>query len=452
MFNSKINKSNLLFSNHDLLVLLVPLMIEQVLNSLMGTIDSVMVSNVGSAAISAVSLVDSINVLVIQVFTALTAGGAIVCSQYLGMKNPKAANKAARQIVLTMLVISTALMIVCVALRSPLLLLIFGNVEADVMENALVYFLITAISYPFIGLFYAYAAFFRAEGNSRLPMTISAMCNLANLAGNTILIFGLNMGVAGAAISTLISRILMAVIIICRQRVPKQQIVVRDYLKIRPDIKLIMVVLSIGVPSGIENGMFQFGKLAIQSTVSTLGTAAIAAQAMTAILENLASIATVGIGIGLMTIVGRCMGAGKKEQAVYYIKRLTVISEIVMIGSCLLILALTIPVTMIAGMEKESADMCFYMMTYIVIVKPIVWVLAFIPAYGLRAAGDVKFSMILSTCSMWVFRVSLAIYLCRAHGFGPIAVWIGMFADWTFRAILFSIRFHSRKWLEHKIV
>lgn len=175
-----------------------------------------------------------------------------------------------------MLVISTALMIVCVALRSPLLLLIFGNVEADVMENALVYFLITAISYPFIGLFYAYAAFFRAEGNSRLPMTVSAMCNLANLAGNTILIFGLNMGVAGAAISTLISRILMAVIIICRQRVPKQQIVVRDYLQIRPDIKLIMVVLSIGVPSGIENGMFQFGKLAIQSTVSTLGTAAIA--------------------------------------------------------------------------------------------------------------------------------------------------------------------------------
>ena len=283
-------------------------------------------------------------------------------------------------------------------------------------------------------------------------MTISALCNLANIAGNAILIFGFNMGVAGAAISTLVSRILMSIIMICRQRVPKQEIVIRDYFSIRPDMKLILIILSVGIPSGIENGMFQFGKLAIQSTVSTLGTTAIAAQAMTIILENLNGIAAMGIGIGLMTIVGQCIGAGEKEQAVYYIKKLAVLSEFVVIVCCLLIWALTKPITMIAGMEPASADMCFYMMTVITIVKPIIWVPAFIPPYGLRAAGDVKFSMILSTCSMWIFRVSLCIYLCRVQEFGPIAVWIGMFTDWTVRGIIFTIRFHRRKWLDHKVV
>ena len=441
----KIDAGKLLFSNHDLKVLLIPLMVEQLLNSLMGTVDSMMVSNVGSAAISAVSLVDSINVLVIQVFTALTAGGAIICSQYLGRKDVKACNKAARQVLLSMLVISIGLMAVCIAFRHPLLRLIFGNVEQDVMDNSQIYFLITALSFPFIGLFDANAAFFRAEGNSRLPMTISALCNLVNIAGNAVLIFGFHMGVAGAAISTLASRILMSIIMICRQRVPKQEIVIRDYFSIRPDMKLILIILSVGIPSGIENGMFQFGKLAIQSTVSTLGTTAIAAQAMTIILENLNGIAAIGIGIGLMTIVGQCIGAGEKEQAVYYIKKLAVLSEVVVIICCLII-------TMIAGMEPASADMCFYMMTVITIVKPIVWVPAFIPPYGLRAAGDVKFSMILSTCSMWIFRVSLCIYLCRAQGFGPIAVWIGMFTDWTVRSIVFTIRFHRRKWLDHKVV
>ena len=442
----KIDAGKLLFSNHDLKVLLIPLMVEQLLNSLMGTVDSMMVSNVGSAAISAVSLVDSINVLVIQVFTALTAGGAIICSQYLGRKDVKACNKAARQVLLSMLVISIGLMVVCIAFRHPLLRLIFGNVEQDVMDNSQIYFLITALSFPFIGLFDANAAFFRAEGNSRLPMTISALCNLVNIAGNAVLIFGFHMGVAGAAISTLASRILMSIIMICRQRVPKQEIVIRDYFSIRPDMKLILIILSVGIPSGIENGMFQFGKLAIQSSVSTLGTAAIAAQAMTIILENLNGIGAIGIGIGLMTVVGQCIGAGKVEEARYYMVKLCGYAEIVILISCAVVFLLTKPATFLAGMEAESATLCMEMIIAITIVKPIVWVLAFIPAYGMRAAGDVKFSMILSSLTMWFCRVALCVYLIRSCGFGPMAVWIGMFADWTLRAIAFSVRYLSGRW------
>lgn len=442
----------MMFSNKQLLTLLLPIMVEQLLNSFMGMADTMMVSNVGSAAISAVSLVDSINVLVIQVFTALGAGAAIICSQYLGRGDRESSNEAARQVTLSVLTISTVLSVICVVFRGSLLHLIFGQVEKAVMDNSVIYFLLTAISFPFIALFDAGGAFYRAAGNSRFPMMISVLSNGLNIAGNAVLIFGLKMGVEGAALSTLFSRIFCAVVIFWNLRKPDQVIVVNHYLKIRPNFPLIGKILSIGIPSGIENGMFQFGKLAIQSTVSTLGTAAIAANAVTNILENLNGVAAQGVGIGLMTIVGQCIGAGRKDEAIYYIKKLSKMAEAAIIISCLIVFALCRPITILGGMEAESARMCFEMTLFITITKPISWVLSFIPAYGMRAAGDVKFSMITSCASMWLCRVSFTIFLCRVYGFGPIAVWIGMFADWTVRGIIFTIRFYSRRWLNHHII
>ena len=256
---------------------------------------------------------------------------------------------------------------------------------------------------------------------------------MINIGGNAALIWGFNMGVAGAAIATLASRVFCAVVVLWQLRMDRQPIVVRNYRQIRPDGKMIRRVLA-------------------QSSVSTLGTVAIAAQAMTNILENLNGIAAIGVGIGLMTVVGQCLGAGRKDEAVYYIKKLSVLAEIIVVASCLLVFALTIPVTKLGGMESESARMCFHMISWITVVKPIVWTLAFIPAYGLRAAGDVKFSMLTSCITMWTFRFCLCVYLIRFRGFGPMAVWIGMFTDWTVRGIVFSLRFHSRKWLKHKVV
>lgn len=445
-------KTQHLYSNPDLRKLLVPIIVEQLLSSLMGTADTMMVSNIGSAAISAVSLVDSINILVIQALSALSAGGAILCSQYLGSKNTKEANHAARQVLFVMAFLSITLSAFCLIFRTPLLHMIFGKVEADVMKNSQIYFFYTLLSFPFIGLYDAGASIMRSQNNSRNPMIISVISNFMNIGGNAVLIFGLGMGVKGAAISTLLSRIFCAIVVIWQLRNNQAPICITNYGNIRPEWSLIKKILFIGIPSGIENSMFQFGKLAIQSTVSTLGTVAIAAQAMTNILENLNGIAAIGIGIGLMTVVGQCLGAGRKDEAIYYIKKLSVLSEVVIIASCLLVFALTKPVTILAGMEPASAELCFYMMTFITIVKPICWVLSFIPPYGMRAAGDVKFSMITSCCTMWLCRVSLCIYLCRVWGFGPIAVWIGMFSDWTLRAIIFSIRFHSRKWLNHHVI
>ena len=441
-----------LFSNKMLKSILVPVILEQLLNSFMGTADTMMVSNVGSAAISAVSLVDSINVLLIQAFSALAAGGTIICAQYMGQRNYERANKSARQVLFIILSISAAVTILCLLFKDPLLHFIFGKVDADVMEASSVYFLFSAASYPFIALYDSGASIFRAQENTKGPLIISVISNVMNIVGNAILIWGFNMGVAGAAIATLVSRIFCAVVVLWQLRKDRQPIVVRDYLKIRPDRKLIGRILGLGIPSGIENSMFQLGKLAIQSTVSTLGTTAIAAQAMTNNLEMLNGTAAMGVGIGLMTIVGECIGAGREDEAVYYVKKLSCVAEMIIIGCCLLVFALTKPITILGGMESESARMCFQMMAWITVVKPLVWVVSFIPAYGMRAAGDVRFSMITSCVSMWVFRFCLCVFLIRVIGMGPLAVWFGMFTDWTIRGIVFIWRFHSRKWLKHKVV
>lgn len=445
-------QQNRLFDNKKLAALLIPLAVDQLLNSFMGTVDTLVVSNLGSAAISAVSLVDSINILIVQAFFALASGGTVVCSHYLGCGKKEHAQEAARQLVFITFVLSAVIAGMCLLFNGPMLALIFGKVESAVMVNAKKYFFFSAISYPFIALYDDGSCILRAQENSRLPMLISVISNILNIILNLLFVWVFHWGVAGSATATMLARMFSMVTVLVKLRNPQLEIQLRKYFTIRPDWDEIKRILRIGVPSGVENSMFQFGKLAIQSTVSTLGTIAIAAQAMTNILENLNGIAAIGIGIGMMTVVGQCLGAGRKDEAIYYIKKLTAVAEIVIIASCALVFLATKPVTILGGMEPESAKMCLYMVGWITVVKPIVWTLAFIPAYGMRAAGDVRFSMILSCISMWAFRVTLCIYLCRVHSFGPIAVWIGMFTDWTIRGIVFTFRFMGRRWLAHKVV
>lgn len=445
-------KEKHIFSNQDLKKLLLPLMLEQLLNSLMGMVDTMMVSTVGSAAISAVSLVDSINILMIQAFAALAAGGTILCSQYIGSGSKEKARAAASQVVLAITVLSITVAALCLCFRIPLLQFIFGEVEADVMKNSQTYFFFTGMSFPFIALYNCGAAIFRAQKNTKTPLKISIFSNGFNIVGNACLIYGAGMGVAGAAIATLISRMVSALTVMWLLRAPSCELAVREYHKIRPDWNCIRQIFRIGIPSGIENSMFQLGKLAIQSTVSMLGTAAIAAQAMTNTLEAFNGVLATGVGVGMMTVVGQCIGAGLDDEAAYYIKKLTLWAEIAMICNCVAVLAATRPVTILGNMEAVSAEMCVYMMTVITIVKPLVWVMAFVPAYGMRAAGDVKFSMIVSCSSMWMFRVSLAMLLCRCTDIGPMGVWVAMFTDWTVRAMIFFRRYKSRRWLRHKVI
>ena len=390
---------------------MLPLAVDQLLNSFMGTVDTLVVSNLGSAAISAVSLVDSINILVVQAFFALASGGTVVCSHYLGCEKKERATNAARQLLFITFAMSLVIAIACHLFSYQLLGVIFGQVEPAVMDNAKKYFFFSAMSYPFIALYDDGACILRAQENSKLPMQISFVANGINVTLNLIFVWVLHLGVAGSSAATMIARAFAMVAVLYKLRNPKMKIQLRDYFSIRPEWEEIKRILHIGVPSGIENGMFQFGKLAIQSTVSLMGTAAIAAQGMTNIIENLNGIMSIGMGIGLMTVVGECLGAGEKEEAVYYIKKIS-----------------------------------------ITIVKPIVWIMAFIPPYGFRAAGDVRFTMTTSMLCMWFCRVVLAMVLARVFHMGPIAVWIGMFTDWTIRGIIYTIRFKNRKWLAHQVI
>lgn len=448
---SQVDFNHLLFTGPDLRKLLIPLIIENMLTAFMGMADSLMVTRVGSAAISAVSLTDSINNLVIELLQALAAGGTIICSQYIGAGNRKRSNQAARQVVLAVLVISIGIMLSCLIFRGPILRVIFGSVEPAVMTAALTYFFFTALSFPAIGLFQVGAAFYRAGGNSRFPMTVSVISNDMNIIGNSIFIFVFHWGVMGAALSTLLSRIFAAVVLMGYLRLPRQDIVIRDYKSIRPDFSMITRILSIGIPAGIENSMFQFGKLAIQSSVSTLGTTAIAAQAMTIIFENLNGIGAAAVGIGLMTVAGQTLGAGKLEEAKYYFLKLMWIGEMVVLISCAAVYVIAEPAMMLSGLVPEARVMSMQMLTFISLVKLVIWVPAFIIPYGLKAAGDVRFTMISSSLSMWLLRVVAATVLIRVFGFGPIAVWIGMALDWLVRAVLYTWRFLSGKWI-HQVI
>ncbi|MGN1004816.1 MAG: MATE family efflux transporter [Oscillospiraceae bacterium] len=441
-----------MFSNKSLRRLLIPLIIEQLLTSLVGTVDTMMVSNVGSAAISGVSLVDSINKLILFLFTALGTGGAIVCAQYLGRRDKDNSDKAARQVLISALALGVLCAAVCLVFRKGMLRLIFGSVEADVMQAAQVYFLITALSYPFIALFNASSALYRSSGNTRLPMVVSMASNALNIVGNAVLMFVFDLGVAGAALSTLISFVVAAVVMLAFQRRPGQKIEVGKLTALRPDWKVILLVLSIGLPTGVENAMFQFGKLMVQSTVSTLGTTAIAANAVVTVLEYMSSMPSTAIGTGMMTVAGQCIGAGKLDEAKYNIKKLTVWGAAVLLAANWLIFGLTFPVVHLAGMDAASAQLTIDVMLVISIVKPFLWPLSFLPINGMRAAGDVRFGMIASTISMWIFRVGLTTVLCRFLGVGLIGIWCGYFADWFVRSVVFSLRYASGRWTRHKVI
>ena len=441
-----------IFTNKMLRTLLIPVIFEQVLNSLMGTVDTMMVSNVGSAAISAVSLVDSINVLVIQAFSALAAGGAILCSQYIGQKNHEMANKSARQVLFIITAISVAVTALCLLFRVPLLKLIFGKVESDVMTASQVYFFYTALSFPFIALYDAGASIFRSQGNTRGPMTVSVISNVINIGGNAALIWGFNMGVAGAAIATLASRVFCAVVVLWQLRMDRQPIVVRNYRQIRPDGKMIGRILALGIPSGIENSMFQLGKIIVLSLVSTFGTYAIAANAVSNAIALFQILPGMAITLAIIPVISRCVGAGDYEQAKYYNKKLMLITYVSMTAMVLFIFSLLPFILNAYNLSDLTAKTTVDIIHFHGIGAIFIWPVAFSLPATFRAAGDAKACMYISSISMWIFRIGFSYVLGKYMGMGVFGIWVAMVIDWVFRAMCFVIRYFKGSWKKNAIV
>ena len=349
----RINMEQPIFTREDLKKLIIPLIIEQMLALSIGLFDTLMVSSCGEASVSGVSLVDSISVLLIQILSALATGGAVVCSQYLGKKMPEKAKLSAGQLMFIMLTSSGTVMILVLFLHRFLLRTIFGQIEADVMDAAQIYFLISAISYPFLGVYNAGAALFRSIGNSKISMYTSLVMNVINIGGNAILIYGAGIGVMGAALATLIARMVSALVMVVLLSKKDNPLCIATPGCMRPQKDVIGKILKIGIPSGIENGMFQIGKLLVSSLTATFGTAAIAANAVANSIAGFANIPGIAIGLAMVTVIGRCIGAGEKEQAKWYSRKLLGLAYG---GMCLTDITLLILVRPMVGCFSLSGE------------------------------------------------------------------------------------------------
>ena len=436
-----------LFSNGALIRLIIPLVIEQGLTVLVGMCDGVMVSSVGEAAISGVSLVDMINNVVLVLFAALSTGGAVVTSQYLGARQLDNARRSAGQLVLMSALFGLGTMAVCLVLSRGMLRLFFGSIEADVMAAGLLYFRITALSFPFIALYNAGAAIFRSVGNSKVSMKVSILMNIINVGGNALCIYGLKMGVAGVAVPTLVSRAVAAVLILSLAAKPGQELSLQGR-NLRPIQKGMMRnILRIGIPSAFENSLFQLGRVVVVSMIALFGTCQTSANAVANNLDALGVLIGQAMGLAMITVVGQCVGAGDMDEAVYNIKKLMLWCYLVQgISNGLILLFLPQLVGLYSGLSPETVALSILLVQIHASCAIVLWPASFALPNALRAANDVRFTMVVSVVSMALWRIGVSWILCVQLGWGALGVWIAMILDWVCRVVFFVGRLLSGKW------
>lgn len=439
-----------LFSRGSLTRLAGPLIAEQLLAMTIGMADTIMVASVGEFAVSAVSLVDNISILLINIFSALCTGGAVVAAQYLGNRDGKSACAAAKQLLYAVTVLSVLLMAVSLFFRRTILHLVFGELASNVMGAADTYFLITAFSYPFLAVYNAGAALFRAMGNSKISMLASLMMNLVNIGLNAVLIYGVGIGVAGAGFGTLVSRVAGAVLMTALITRPRNPVHVEGLFRPQFRKDLVARILHIGVPNGLEGGMFQVGKLLVLGLVTPLGTSATAANAIAGSVASFINVPGMAISLALITVVGQCMGAGEPVQAVLYTRKLMTVVYLSM-GSLSVILFFTAgPVAALFGLTPAAAAMAAEVLRWCAVFSATFWPMAFSLPNVLRASGDVRFTMMVSLLSMWTFRIGFSYILVPRIGL--LGVWIAMFIDWVGRAAVFLTRFLRGRWKSKRVI
>lgn len=439
-------KESHIFDNRDLMSLIIPLMVEQLLAVAVGLADSIMVASVGESAVSAVSLVDSINILLLNIFAALATGGAVVAGQYIGKQNYDKACKSGTQLLVFVTFISVVVMALMYIGRGFILNVVFGKIDADVAIYAETYMLIVFASIPFIALYSSGAALFRAMGNSKITMVVALIMNVINVIGNAICIYGLHMGVEGAAIPTLISRAIAAILIVVLLKNGSLLIHISKPFKYKFDKVMVRDILYIGIPNGVENSMFQLGKIMLLSIVAGFGTASITANAVGNSIASFQILPSAAVGLGLITVVSRCVGAGDYDMVRYYTKKLlkyTYIASLFLNIGIILILPYVMD---IYHLSAETAAMAKQVIIFHGVNTCFIWPLSFTLPNTLRASNDVRFTMVVGVGSMWIFRVGFGILLAKYMGFGMFGVWVAMIIDWIVRSIFFTIRYKGHKW------
>ncbi|MFR5557836.1 MAG: MATE family efflux transporter [Coprococcus sp.] len=446
----KISKERQLFDNRALVALIIPLIIEQFLAVLVGMADSIMVASVGEAAVSGVSLVDNIVVLLINIFSALATGGAVVAGQYLGRKREEEACKSAGQLVWFVTISAVGVTAIVYLCKSFILHGVFGKIEADVMEHANTYLLIVTASIPFIALYNGGAAIFRAMGDSKIPMIVSMIMNVINVSGNAILIYGFHCGTEGVAIPTLVSRAVAAILITILLCNSKRVLHLEKTFRYRFDGAMVKNILKIGVPNGLENSMFQSWRFVWSTRPLCFGApSAIAANAVSNAVAMFQILPGISINLAIITVISRCVGARDYEQVKYYTRKLHIITYAWMIVENIIIALLIPTILKVYHLSDLTAQTTEQILLFHAVAVVTIWPLSFSLPCTLRAAGDVQYTMYMSIFSMWIFRIAFSYVLGKYMGLGVFGIWVAMVIDWIFRAICFVIRYLGGKW-KHK--
>ena len=441
-----LHMNNRLFSRNDLVRLIIPLIVDQFLQVAVGLSDSIMVARVGEAAVSGVSLVDTVMLLIINIFTALATGGAVIAGQYLGRKDPKTGCEATAQLFNFTFLFSIFIMILGYLGQNVILYHVFGKIEPEVMKDSRTYLLIVLSSIPMIAMYNAGAAIFRAMGNSNIAMKTSLLMNSINVFGNALLIFGFHRGVEGVAIPTVVSRGVACVVILILLNNQEHELhILRPYpFKIKWNV--LKKILYIGIPNGLENSMFQLGKIAVLSLVSGLGTASLAANAVGNNIANFAILPGMSFGFALLTVCAQCVGAGDFEQVKYYTKHMMRVEYLCLIASNLIVILALPFILSVYNLSDEAARYANDIILYHAACVVTIWPLSFTLPNTLRAAADVKVTMVLSIISMWVFRFGFSYLLAIEFHMGIFGVWVAMTIDWLVRGIFFVCRYKSGRW------
>lgn len=435
-----------MFSNEALRKLIIPLVIEQTLVMLVGVVDTSMVSFVGEAAVSGVALIDMVNYLVTVVLAAIDTGGAVIISHYLGRKDKENACKSASQLLFITLLVSLGITIICILFHQILIGLLFGTITDDVRKAAITYFLITALSYPFLGLYNSATAIFRSMERTSVTMYVSLLVNVVNVIGNVIGVFVLRAGVAGVAVPTLIARMAGAVIMVGMSFSPKNAVYVKLENAYVLEHDLIRRILKIAIPNGIENGLFALGKVLVTSIVAVFGTSQIAANGVANSIDMIAIIVVNAMNLAMITVVGQCRGAKEDGQAEYYTRKLMKISYAATgILGVLVIICLPL-IRNFYQLSDETWRLACILVVMHNILAFFLHPTSFNLANSLRASGDAKITMYIGIGSMIVFRLGTAWLLGIVFQMGIIGVWIAMGMDWLARSVVFVVRYKSSKW------
>lgn len=440
-----------LFSKQAIKRIAIPLILEQALMMTLGIFDILMVSYAGESVVSGVSLVDTINTLLIFLLTSLATGGAIVVGQYIGSKNTEKSNVAGKQLLIASLAISTVFMMICLIFNHQLLALIFSGIAPDVMGNAVIYLYVTACSFPFIAVYSSAAALFRAMGNTKVPMVTSLIVSLFNIAANAVFIYIFKWGAFGAGFATLISRAIatFAIMMLLRNKALKLSIRQYDFWNI--DLPMIITILRTSIPAGIQSIAYQVGILILTSLIATFGTSAITANAVTSSLAYVAIVPGQALGQALMTVVAQCVGAKEFGQADFYTKYLLKITGVLMVGLNICIFIFLNPILSLYNLSEETTTIAVSIMSIHMIGWLTIWSLAHTLPNSLFASGDVKYPAVISTISMFVFRIGCSYLFTYVFGLGVLSIYIAMLLDWTFRCFAFLIRWRSGRWKAYAI-